>query len=150
MNQRFLSVWRSRSACCLGLLSVVACASAANGTKVRAASAAPATPAPATAVVSSTPALPPTALVPTTPAGRSNAHALTANAPAVSALEHHDDNQQDRVFIENAERAIGEYREFIARAGSSPEYAAAVKRSREKIQDLRDTLRFVRAEGAQP
>jgi hypothetical protein len=65
-------------------------------------------------------------------------------------LEHHDDNAHDRVFIENAERAIGEYNEFIARAGSNPEYAAAVKRSREKIEDLRDTLRFVRAGSAQP
>jgi len=125
-------------------LSVVACASAANGTNVRAAS------APATPVVPSTPALPTTPLVPATPAVRSKARVLTANDPTVSALEHHDDNQQDRVFIENAERAIGEYSEFIARAGSNPEYAAAVKRSREKIQDLRDTLRFVRADEAQP
>jgi hypothetical protein len=63
-----------------------------------------------------------------------------ANAP----LEYHEQSDSDRVFIENAERAIGEYTEFIARAGDSPEYARAVQRSREQIQDLTDTLIFVR------
>jgi len=53
------------------------------------------------------------------------------------------------VFVENAERAIGEYSEFIARAGESQEYAPAVKRSREQIEDLQAAIDFVRAGAAQ-
>ena len=127
MNQRFFAVWGPVSLCCFSILSVVACSSGASSTVVRAASAAP--------------------------AARASAPALAANpaAPAANApLAYHDENERDRVFIANAERAIGEYTEFIARAGSNPEYAAAVKRSREKIEDLRDTLSFVRAGRAQP
>jgi len=55
----------------------------------------------------------------------------------------------ERVFVENAERAIGEYSEFIARAGESQEYAPAVKRSREQIEDLQAAIDFVRAGAAQ-
>ena len=65
-----------------------------------------------------------------------------------TTLEYHDESDRDRAFIENAERAIAQYNEFIARAGESREYAAAVKRSREQVQDLRDAIDFVRA-GAQ-
>ena len=63
-----------------------------------------------------------------------------------------DDREQggsERVFVENAERAIGEYSEFIARAGESQEYAPAVKRSREQIEDLQAAIDFVRAGAAQ-
>ena len=67
-----------------------------------------------------------------------------APVPERAPLTYHSESDSDRVFIENAERAIREYREFIARAGDSQEYAAAVKRSREQIHDLQDTLVFVR------
>ena len=72
-----------------------------------------------------------------------------APAKARAPLAYHDESERDRVFIENAERAIREYREFIARAGDRQEYAAAVKRSREQIDDLQSTLVFVR-EGSTP
>ena len=65
----------------------------------------------------------------------------TANAP----LEYRDETEHYRLFIENAERAIGQYSEFIARAGQSQEYAPAVKRSREQIEDLLAAIAFVRA-----
>lgn len=66
-----------------------------------------------------------------------------------AALEYHEESESDRVFIENAERAIGEYSEFIARAGDSAEYGPAVKRSREQIEDLRAAIDFDRAGAAQ-
>lgn len=68
-----------------------------------------------------------------------------ANAP----LEYHEESETDRVFIENAERAIREYSEFLARAGDSQEYAQAAKRSREQIEDLQKAIIFVREGAAQ-
>ena len=64
-------------------------------------------------------------------------------------LEERDPGERDRVFVENAERAIGEYSEFIARAGENAEYARAVLRSREQIEDLQAAIDFVRAGAAQ-
>jgi hypothetical protein len=75
---------------------------------------------------------------------------VAKNETARAPLEYRAENDGDRVFIENAERAIGEYSEFIARAGEREEYASAVKRSREQIQDLRDAIIFVRAGSGQP
>jgi len=77
------------------------------------------------------------------------AHSRSAAAHAIAAPEYHDDNDADRVFIENAERAIGEYTRFLARAGEADEYAHAVKRSREQMEDLRAEIEFVRAGRAQ-
>ena len=74
---------------------------------------------------------------------------LAKRAPTSTPLEYHDESDSDRVFVQNAQRAIREYTEFIARAGASPEYARAVQRSREQIQDLEDTLLFVRAGSAE-
>ena len=68
--------------------------------------------------------------------------------PRVSAsplLAYQDETESDRVFVANAERAIGEYREFLARAGDGEQYALAVKRSREQIEDLQAEIEFVRA-----
>jgi len=62
--------------------------------------------------------------------------------------EYLDQSESDRVFIENADRAIGEYSAFLARAGDSEEYARAVQRSREQIEDLQAAIVFVRS-GAQ-
>jgi len=68
----------------------------------------------------------------------------TASAP----LEFNAESESDRVFIENAERAIGQYSEFLSRAGDGEEYAQAAKRSREQIEDLQAAIDFVRR-GAQ-
>ncbi len=62
-------------------------------------------------------------------------------APPASA----EPSDSARNFLVNAERAIGEYREFMARAGNDPQYAAAVKRSGEQIEDLQTAMIFVRA-----
>jgi hypothetical protein len=42
------------------------------------------------------------------------------------------------------ERALLLYQEFIARAGDDPRYAEAVKRSRDRMRDAKDTLVFLR------
>ena len=68
---------------------------------------------------------------------------------ARAPLDDRNQSERDRVFVENAERAIGEYSEFIARAGENAEYARAVLRSREQIEDLQAAIDFVRAGAAQ-
>jgi len=78
-------------------------------------------------------------------AQRGDEQRATAKAP----LAYHEESDADRVFIENAERAIREYSEFVARAGDSQEYAQAVKRSREQIEDLQKAIIFVREGAAQ-
>jgi len=112
---------------CLGLLGILVCSCTVRGVGERAAAAT------------------------VTPAPRAQQRAPVAeNETAPAPLEYRDGHESDRVFIENAERAIGEYSEFIARAGDSEQYAPAVKRSREQIEDLRAALAFVRAGSGQP
>ena len=73
----------------------------------------------------------------------------TATARESGALAYDQLSEADRVFVENAERAIGEYTQFVAHAGEREEYAQAVKRSREQIEDLRAEIIFVREGSAQ-
>ncbi|MEI9952904.1 MAG: hypothetical protein WDO74_29005 [Pseudomonadota bacterium] len=107
---------------CLGLLSTFACSSGAGHVDLRSAAATP-------------------ALSTAEPALVAKGESATTRAP----LEYRLLDDSDRVFVENAERAIGQYTEFIARAGASEEYAPAVKRSREQIEDLRAAIDFVLA-----
>lgn len=89
-----------------------------------------------------------TARVPPVAPGEGRAQAAKGATTTLSLddpLDDHDQSASDRLFIENAERAIGQYSEFIARAGEREEYALAVKRSQEQIEDLRAALDFVRA-----
>lgn len=122
----------NRSICVVGLLGLLGCASGGNREAARARIPAPALAGPRSG--SETPLAP----APSSP-----------TAQAGASLEYRDESESDRVFIENAERAIREYSQFLSRAGDSPEYAEAVKRSRAQIDDLRDTLIFVRAGAAQ-
>lgn len=46
------------------------------------------------------------------------------------------------------ESAIKQYEDFVRKAGSDSSFAAAVKRSNERIQDMRDTIKFLK-EGAE-
>jgi Tfp pilus assembly protein PilF len=39
--------------------------------------------------------------------------------------------------------AIARYEAFISKAGSAPEFAEAVKRSQDRIQDIKDTIKFI-------
>ncbi|HET7541007.1 MAG TPA: hypothetical protein VFK05_14085 [Polyangiaceae bacterium] len=110
---------------CLGVFVALACSSGANATVTGPRARTAARGVPVTPVQ--------------TPA---RAHALATN-PA--PLEPRTESERDRVFIENAERAIGLYTEFLARAGDREEYAQAAKRSREQIEDLRRAIDFVRA-----
>lgn len=42
------------------------------------------------------------------------------------------------------EKAASLYREFIEKAGSAPQFAEAVKRSKEREQDISDTVKFIK------
>jgi Flp pilus assembly protein TadD len=46
------------------------------------------------------------------------------------------------------EKAAGQYQDFVSKAGDDPVFAAAVKRSTERIQDIQDTIKFMK-EGEQ-
>jgi len=116
----------------LGLLGLLGCASGGTRQGARASIPAPALAGPRSGSDA------PRAPAPSLPSARASA-----------SIGYHDESESDRVFIENAERAIREYSQFLSRAGDSPEYAEAVKRSRAQIDDLRDTLIFVRAGAAQ-
>lgn len=124
----------SRSIYIVGLAGVLGCSGAGAGARAS-------TPAGTTAGGAAT------ARVQHTPTATPRAAAQPT--PSTAALEYHDESESDRVFIENAERAIRQYSEFLARAGDSPEYAQAAKRSREQIEDLREAIVFVRAGAAQ-
>jgi hypothetical protein len=120
MNKLIRSFWG------LGFLGVVGCAAGVGGSRTPAAAVAPATRTQAPHAVA----------------------ARTQGTVASAPPEYHDQSESDRVFIENAERAIGEYSAFLARAGENEEYARAVQRSREQIEDLQAAIDFVRS-GAQ-
>ncbi|MCC6667135.1 MAG: hypothetical protein IT375_25535 [Polyangiaceae bacterium] len=42
------------------------------------------------------------------------------------------------------EKAAATYKQFIAKAGSAPEFADAVKRAKERAQDAEDTVKFIK------
>ena len=65
--------------------------------------------------------------------------------PARVPLEFNHDADSDQVFVDNALRAIAQYREFLERAGDDPQYQPAVKRSREQIEDLEAAVEWVRS-----
>jgi len=121
----------------LGLLVLLGCSGAGGGAGAPAATAGLAGPVSGTGAATAMSASP-------SPSSRPS-----QSASVSSPLEYHDETEADRRFIENAERAIAEYSQFIARAGDSAEYARAVKRSREQIEDLREAILFVRAGAAQ-
>ena len=50
-------------------------------------------------------------------------------------------NEKEKVPILDAAQAL--YRDFIAKAGSTPEYADGVKRAQERIKDIEDIKRFI-------
>jgi tetratricopeptide (TPR) repeat protein len=50
--------------------------------------------------------------------------------------------------VPQLEKAAQQYRDFVAKAGDGPEFADAVKRSKERSTDIDDTIKFIK-EGAQ-
>ena len=125
----------NRSICVVGLMGLLGCSSAVGGAGARPSASTLAGPRSGKAVAASN-------------AGIATPRASQFESPT-AALEYHAESAADQRFIENAERAIGEYSEFIARAGDGADYAPAVKRSREQIEDLRAAIVFVRAGAAQ-
>jgi hypothetical protein len=75
------------------------------------------------------------------------ARSRSAKSPSIQPLPVTlaEQDERDRVFVENALRAVASYEAFIAHAGGQAEYAPAVQRSREQIADLLDEIEFVRA-----
>ena len=46
--------------------------------------------------------------------------------------------------VPELEKAAQQYRDFVAKAGDGPEFADAVKRSKERSTDIDDTIKFIR------
>ena len=46
--------------------------------------------------------------------------------------------------IPGLEKAAQQYKEFIAKAGDDPVFAQAVKRSKDRGQDIEDTIKFIK------
>lgn len=120
----------------VGLGGALGCSAAGGGVGARTSAPAPAGPESGAATAPS-------------PSAQASAKDTPRPTAVKAPLEYHDETDADRVFIENAERAIAQYTEFLARAGDNPEYAVAAKRSREQIEDLQATLVFVRKGAAQ-
>ncbi len=62
-------------------------------------------------------------------------------APAETALDIEDDTDRQ---IRELERARLLFRTFLDKAGESPEYAEAARRSHERIEDIDRTIEFLR------
>src|SRR5690606_15061853 len=62
---------------------------------------------------------------------------------AILTQEYKAKGSQDKA-IPALELAVKQYRDFIAKAGSDPLFAEAVKRSEERSQDIEDTVTFIR------
>jgi hypothetical protein len=65
------------------------------------------------------------------------------NAQPARPFDYDQEADADQVYLDETRRAIELYRKFIERAGNDPAYAAAVKRSREQIEDLTSAGIFV-------
>ncbi len=67
----------------------------------------------------------------------SDARASAVETPAAAS-------SADRRVIDELEKALVLYQDFIDRAGSDDRYEQAVLRSRERMQDIHDTLEFMK------
>jgi len=109
---------------------------------------------------SAPPAAPRTAAAPTTapsPVARAGANAPTTEPIPTDAMHRADAIYRDQLATQGRderfstdrqiaalEQAIVLYRQFLERAGDDPHYAEAAKRSRERIEDAKETLIFLR------
>ncbi len=86
-------------------------------------------------------------------AARPSSSPPVARRPALraerSALPSLSEGDSDCVFLANAARAVEQYQAFIQRAGTAPEYATALERSRDQVTDLQAEMEFVRSGMAQ-
>jgi tetratricopeptide (TPR) repeat protein len=62
---------------------------------------------------------------------------------AILTQEYRAKGEQKSV-IPVLEKAAQQYRDFIAKAGSDPGFADAVKRAKERSQDIEDTVKFIK------
>ena len=60
------------------------------------------------------------------------------------ATQGRDERFSNDRQIAALEQAIGLYQQFLERAGDDPHYAEAAKRSRERIDDARATIDFLK------
>jgi len=69
--------------------------------------------------------------------------AIARSSPPGSAFDYDHQADDDQAYLDATRRTIELYQAFIERAGNDPQYRAAVKRSREQIEDLTSARIFV-------
>ncbi|MDX2051125.1 MAG: hypothetical protein SFV15_01960 [Polyangiaceae bacterium] len=63
---------------------------------------------------------------------------------AILTQEYRSKRGDQATTMKMLQKAAQQYKEFIAKAGSEPGFQAAVKRSKERTQDIEDTLKFIK------
>jgi len=63
---------------------------------------------------------------------------------AILAHEYKTKSGSEKEAIPAFEKAAATYKQFIEKAGSAPEFADAVKRAKERAQDIEDTVKFIK------
>jgi hypothetical protein len=63
---------------------------------------------------------------------------------AILTQEYRSKGGEEKSAILMLEKAVQQYRDFIAKAGSDPGFADAVKRAKERSQDIEDTVKFIK------
>ena len=99
---------------------------------------------PRTARAADPPAAKATAALPADPVPTDAMHRAGAMYRDQLATQGRDERFSTDRQIAALEHAILLYRQFLERAGDDPQYAEAAKRSRERIEDARATLTFLR------
>ncbi|GMV16025.1 MAG: hypothetical protein HS104_06675 [Polyangiaceae bacterium] len=63
---------------------------------------------------------------------------------AILTQEYRTKSGSEKETIPMFEKAAATYKQFIDKAGSAPEFADAVKRAKERTQDIEDTVKFIK------
>jgi len=63
---------------------------------------------------------------------------------AILTQEYRTKGGNEKDTIPMFEKAAATYKQFIGKAGSAPEFADAVKRAKERTQDIEDTVKFIK------
>jgi len=63
---------------------------------------------------------------------------------AILTQEYRTKRADQATTMKMLQKASQQYREFVAKAGDEPAFSGAVKRSKERTQDIEDTLKFIK------
>jgi hypothetical protein len=77
-------------------------------------------------------------------AGTSSPSSRTATSQFGTPAKASDLDAADLATIRNLNRARNQYAAFVERAGSDATYADAVERSRQRMVDIDETIRFLK------